>query len=89
MSGAARRSGWNPSATESLVELDSGMGGVFMRIFSGAANCSSILAALLLSTVLTAALVSAADMPTKAPVTVIANNWSGFYIGGNFGYGWN
>jgi outer membrane immunogenic protein len=33
---------------------------------------------------------SAADMPVKAPVAVApaAYNWTGFYIGGNVGYGW-
>jgi outer membrane immunogenic protein len=36
---------------------------------------------------------SAADMParmpTKAPVPYVAlYNWTGFYVGGNFGYGW-
>jgi len=35
----------------------------------------------------------AADMPVKAPVykapaVVAAYNWTGFYIGGNVGYGW-
>lgn len=31
---------------------------------------------------------SAADMPVKAPVKAPLYNWSGFYIGGNAGYGW-
>ena len=34
---------------------------------------------------------SAADMPIKAPAyqaPVAGYNWSGFYVGGNFGYGW-
>ena len=26
-------------------------------------------------------------MSVKAPATVVANSWSGFYFGGNFGYG--
>jgi outer membrane immunogenic protein len=32
----------------------------------------------------------AADMPVKAPPVVVASvfSWSGFYIGGNIGYGW-
>lgn len=32
----------------------------------------------------------AADMPVKAPVAPIIPiwNWSGFYVGGHFGYGW-
>jgi len=31
---------------------------------------------------------NAADMPTKAPVMAIQYNWTGFYVGGNVGYGW-
>jgi outer membrane immunogenic protein len=32
---------------------------------------------------------SAADLPLKAPAFVAAPyNWSGLYVGGNFGYGW-
>jgi outer membrane immunogenic protein len=31
---------------------------------------------------------SAADMPVKAPVAAAAYNWTGFYVGGNVGYGW-
>jgi len=30
----------------------------------------------------------AADLPLKAPPVVVAWNWSGFYLGGNIGYGW-
>jgi len=30
----------------------------------------------------------AADMPVKAPVVAPAFNWTGFYVGGHFGYGW-
>src|SRR5262245_39333744 len=32
----------------------------------------------------------AADMPVKAPRTPLAApyNWTGFYVGGHFGYGW-
>ncbi len=29
-----------------------------------------------------------APMPVKAPALVAAYNWSGFYVGGNVGYGW-
>ena len=38
--------------------------------------------------------VAAADMPVRAPVykapqaMVAAHNWTGFYVGGNVGYGW-
>ncbi len=28
-------------------------------------------------------------MPVKAPVIAPAYNWSGFYIGGHVGYGWD
>jgi outer membrane immunogenic protein len=33
---------------------------------------------------------SAADLPMKAPAPVVAPapNWTGFYVGGNIGYGW-
>lgn len=31
---------------------------------------------------------SAADMPVKAPAAIVAQNWTGLYIGGNIGYGW-
>jgi outer membrane immunogenic protein len=42
-------------------------------------------------------LAHAADMATKAPMPekapmalpIVAYNWNGFYVGGNFGYGWN
>ena len=30
----------------------------------------------------------AADMPAKLPVAAPVYNWTGFYIGGNIGYGW-
>jgi outer membrane immunogenic protein len=30
----------------------------------------------------------AADMPVKAPVAVPTYSWTGFYVGGNIGYGW-
>ena len=30
----------------------------------------------------------AADLPVKAPMAPAVYNWSGFYIGGNVGYGW-
>jgi outer membrane immunogenic protein len=34
----------------------------------------------------------AADMPVKAPIVkapaVMPFNWTGFYVGGNVGYGW-
>jgi hypothetical protein len=32
---------------------------------------------------------SAADMPVKAPALKPAYNWTGFYFGGHFGYGWD
>lgn len=34
---------------------------------------------------------SAADMPLKAPPAVVpqASSWTGWYVGGNVGYGWN
>jgi hypothetical protein len=32
--------------------------------------------------------VLAADMPLKAPPPAPTYNWTGFYIGGNVGYGW-
>jgi opacity protein-like surface antigen len=33
--------------------------------------------------------VSAADLPTKAPVApVVATLWTGWYVGGHAGYGW-
>jgi outer membrane immunogenic protein len=41
-----------------------------------------------------ASMASAADMPTKAPmytkapVAAPVYNWTGFYVGGNIGYGW-
>jgi outer membrane immunogenic protein len=31
---------------------------------------------------------SAADMPVKAPAAIVAQNWTGLYVGGNIGYGW-
>ena len=33
---------------------------------------------------------SAADLPVKAPAVAVtpAYNWTGFYVGANFGYGW-
>ena len=31
----------------------------------------------------------AADMPVKAPYAAPVFNWTGFYVGGNGGYGWN
>jgi outer membrane immunogenic protein len=31
---------------------------------------------------------AAADMPVKAPMAVLAHSWTGFYVGGNVGYGW-
>ena len=31
----------------------------------------------------------AADLPVKAPMTPAVYNWTGFYIGGNVGYGWH
>jgi outer membrane immunogenic protein len=31
----------------------------------------------------------AADLPVKAPVPAPVYDWTGFYIGGNAGYGWN
>jgi outer membrane immunogenic protein len=40
---------------------------------------------------LTASAATAADLPAKAvpiPAPVIVNDWSGFYLGGHFGYGW-
>lgn len=54
-------------------------------------------AALAGSLVGTVSLAQAADMPTKAPMPakapmalpVAVYNWNGFYVGGNFGYGWN
>src|SRR5579862_7233382 len=30
-----------------------------------------------------------ARMPVKAPAYVPMYNWTGFYVGGNFGWGWN
>lgn len=33
-------------------------------------------------------LASAADMPFKAPPSQAADDWSGWYAGGNLGYGW-
>ena len=30
----------------------------------------------------------AADLPAKAPPPVVANDWSGFYLGAHGGYGW-
>src|SRR5664279_5299042 len=34
-----------------------------------------------------ASIASAADLPVKAPMIAPGYNWSGFYIGGNVGYG--
>lgn len=39
------------------------------------------------SAIASAHLAFAADMPTKAPVAAPAYSWTGFYIGGNIGYG--
>jgi opacity protein-like surface antigen len=38
----------------------------------------------------TASAAVAADMPIKAapPVSVVVNDWSGFYLGAHGGYGW-
>jgi outer membrane immunogenic protein len=36
-----------------------------------------------------ASVASAADMPVKAPIMAPVYNWSGFYVGGNVGYGWS
>jgi outer membrane immunogenic protein len=36
-----------------------------------------------------ASVASAADLPVRAPVPVVAPyNWTGFYVGGNIGYSW-
>ena len=43
------------------------------------------------ATLFTCAVAQAADIARpvyKAPPVVVAYNWSGFYIGGNVGYGW-
>jgi len=50
-----------------------------------------IIIALLGATALSIACVPgvlAADLPVKAPAALAAYNWSGFYVGGNVGYGW-
>jgi outer membrane immunogenic protein len=45
------------------------------------------------SAVLLAGAAQAADLPVKAPVykapVVAVRTWTGFYIGGNAGYGWS
>jgi outer membrane immunogenic protein len=50
------------------------------------------LALALVATAALTQLASAADLPakayTKAPAMVAAYDWTGFYIGGNLGYGW-
>lgn len=48
---------------------------------------SVVLAAALIAIPVVSA--SAADMPLKAaPIPYVSYNWTGFYIGGNVGYGW-
>ncbi len=48
-----------------------------------------VIVALLGTTALGVSIANAADMPTKAPVAVFAPyNWTGWYVGGNIGYGW-
>jgi outer membrane immunogenic protein len=50
------------------------------------------LALALVATAALTQLASAADLPakvyTKAPAMVAAYNWTGWYVGGNIGYGW-
>jgi outer membrane immunogenic protein len=52
-----------------------------------------VLALSVLSSVLVVSAAQAADLPVKAPVykapVVVARTWTGFYIGGNVGYGWS
>ena len=60
------------------------MGGCFMRRFSVA-----LIAAV--STIVLTQLASAADLPRKAPAVTPpppVYSWTGFYVGGNIGYGW-
>jgi outer membrane immunogenic protein len=51
-----------------------------------------LLAGMALGLIAAAGSASAADMPVKAPLPPVAPapgfNWSGFYVGGNIGYGW-
>src|ERR1700690_3137521 len=51
-----------------------------------------LLSGIVLAALAIAAPVSAADMPTRAPVykaaPVALFNWTGFYVGGHGGYGW-
>ncbi len=51
-------------------------------------RCSSIAAFVALCTASVAQSASAAEMPFKAPPSVAVYNWTGFYVGGNAGYGW-
>ena len=47
-----------------------------------------LLVAAIAAVALSAAPVLAADMPVKAPMAAPVFDWTGFYVGGHFGYGW-
>jgi opacity protein-like surface antigen len=49
-----------------------------------------ILAALLAATCIGTSALAAADMrvPVRAPAVIVADDWSGFYVGAEAGYGW-
>jgi outer membrane immunogenic protein len=57
-------------------------GDVLLRKLLGIVGLSG----LLITTHLSAA--TGADMPVKAPPPAPASSWTGFYVGANFGYGW-
>jgi outer membrane immunogenic protein len=55
------------------------MGAIVKRLLQGCVTCAALAAS---------GSASAADMPLKAPPPVPVYSWTGFYLGGNGGYGW-
>src|SRR5262249_2982113 len=61
-----------------------------LRRWGASMHRLSIAAVAAVSTIAFAQFASAADLPrnTPAPPELTVYNWTGWYVGGNFGYGW-